>query len=255
MISTEKTCPVCGYLPSKDDEFCPECGWLLSQQFSGAKASQESDLQNELGFRPFVELPTRGTFSLTRLRTVIGREFGDILLREDLNVSRIHMALIAEGRNLYLEDLGSSNGTFLNGTRIQPQKRYPLSDGDTVHLGDTKIKVTFKGLKKDEDESTGVFLTSGSAKYRLRRGENTIGRLPTNNIRIEDDPYLAREHASVFLEESPAGDDFVYVLDKHSSNGTFINEKKIASGARIRIKPGDVLKMGEREYRLELGHL
>jgi len=201
-----------------------------------------------------VELPARGTFALTRLRTVIGREFGDILLREDLNVSRIHLALIAEGRNLYLEDLGSSNGTFVNGIRIQPQKRYPLSDGDTIQLGDTKIKVAFKGLRNDE-ESQGVFLVSGSEKYRLRRGENTIGRLPINNIRIEDDPYLAREHASIFLEESPAGDDFVYILDKHSSNGTFINEKKIASGARIRIKPGDILKMGEREYRLEAGKI
>ncbi len=252
-MANDRTCPICGYLPGENDEFCTECGWLMSQEATSGKVSQEADLRAELGFRPFVELPGRGTFALTRLRTVIGREFGDILLREDLNVSRIHCALIAEGHNLYLEDLGSSNGTFLNGTRIQPQKHYPLSDGDTVQLGDTKIKVTFKGLKAEDEERAGTFLVSGELKQRLRRGENTIGRLPTNNIRIEDDPYLAREHASIFIEESPAGDDFIYIMDKHSSNGTFINEKKIVSGARIRIKPGDILKLGEREYKIEVG--
>lgn len=249
----DRTCPICGYLPAETDQFCPECGWLMSQEATSGKKSQEADLRKELGFRPFVELPGRGTFALTRMRTVVGREFGDILLREDLNVSRIHLAFIAEGHNLYLEDLGSSNGTFLNATQIQPQKRYPLSDGDTVELGDTKIKITFKGVKAEEDERAGTFLVSDELQHRLRRGENTIGRLPTNNIRVEDDPYLAREHASIFIEESPAGDDFIYVLDKHSSNGTFINEKKIAPGARIRIKPGDVLKMGEREYKLKVG--
>jgi len=226
----------------------------MSQPYESTQQAEDEDLQALLGFRPYVVLPERGAYALKRTRTVMGREFGDILLREDLNVSRIHMALIAEGRNLFLEDLGSSNGTFLNGTRIQPQKRYPLSNGDTIQLGDSKIKVEFKGVKSDEESRTGTFLVGeNDFRHRLRRGENTIGRLPINNIRIEDDPFLAREHASIFLEESPAGDDYVYVLDKGSANGTFINNKKIASNARIRIKPGDVLKLGEREYKLVAG--
>jgi pSer/pThr/pTyr-binding forkhead associated (FHA) protein len=248
-----KTCPICAYVPKQDAEFCDECGWLMQQEYEGLQHSPETDLQEMLGFRPFVVLPERGTYGLNRVRTVIGREFGDILLREDLNVSRIHLAFLADGKNLYLEDLGSSNGTLLNDVRIQPQKRYPLSDGDIVQLGDTKLKMEFKGVQTDDESRAGTFLAGADFKYRLRRGENTIGRLPTNNIRVEDDPYLAREHASIFIEESPAGDDFIYIFDKHSSNGTFINGKKIAPGARIRIKPGDVVKLGEREYKLETG--
>lgn len=253
-MANDKTCPVCGYLPGGEDEFCGECGWLMSQKYEPVGQTADEDLQTLLGFRPFVVLPERGSYALRRFRTVIGREFGDILLREDLNVSRIHMALIAEGSNLYLEDLGSSNGTFLNSTRIQPQKRYPLTDGDSIQLGDSKIKVEFKGVQSDEDTRAGTFLVGdGEFRHRLRRGENTIGRLPINNIRIDDDPYLAREHAAIFLEESPAGDDFIYVMDKGSANGTFINDKKIASNARIRIKPGDILKLGEKQYKLETG--
>lgn len=253
-MTDERTCPVCGHLAEKDDEFCRDCGWLMSQPYESTRQAEDEDLQALLGFRPYVVLPERGAYALKRSRTVIGREFGDILLREDLNVSRIHIALIAEGRNLFLEDLGSSNGTFLNGTRIQPQKRYPLSDGDSIQLGDSKIKVEFKGIKSDEESRAGTFLVGDADfRHRLRRGENTIGRLPINNIRIENDPYLAREHASIFLEESPAGDDFIYILDKDSANGTFINDKKIASNARIRIKPGDILRLGEREYKLVAG--
>ncbi len=247
------TCPICGYVPKQDAEFCDECGWLMRQEYDGLKHSPETDLQAMLGFRPFVVLPERGTYGLNRVRTVVGREFGDILLREDLNASRIHLAFIAEGRNLYLEDLGSSNGTLLNDARIQPQKRYPLSDGDIVQLGDTKLKVEFKGFEADDESRAGTFLASTDFRQRLRRGENTIGRLPTNNIHIEDDPYLAREHASIFIEESPSGDDFIYIFDKHSSNGTYINDKRIAPGARIRIKHGDAIKMGGREYRIEPG--
>jgi pSer/pThr/pTyr-binding forkhead associated (FHA) protein len=38
-------------------------------------------------------------------------------------------------------DLGSANGTFLNGTRLTPEKPMPLSENDTISLGSLKVQV------------------------------------------------------------------------------------------------------------------
>jgi len=68
--------------------------------------------------------------------TVIGRGAdADVRLIED-KMSRKHCRLVVEDGVTYLEDLGSSNGTYVNGTRIQRQK---LSDGDKIQIGETTI--------------------------------------------------------------------------------------------------------------------
>ena len=68
-------------------------------------------------------------------------------------VSRNHAQLRREGNKLYLVDLKSSNGTFLNGQRLVPGKEQLLHDGDTIRLGLLDIKAVFdKDLELTEDE-------------------------------------------------------------------------------------------------------
>jgi predicted component of type VI protein secretion system len=65
--------------------------------------------------------------------TVIGRD-PDAQLRIASNeVSRRHCLLIAEGERLKVRDLGSSNGTFVNGTPIEEE--YELQPGDLLVIG------------------------------------------------------------------------------------------------------------------------
>lgn len=78
-------------------------------------------------------------FPLEPPRVVVGRSRScDVRLRED-TVSRLHAAFVWDEDGWVLEDLGSSNGTFLNGQRVlQPQR---IRGGDQVRFGALKGQV------------------------------------------------------------------------------------------------------------------
>jgi pSer/pThr/pTyr-binding forkhead associated (FHA) protein len=53
----------------------------------------------------------------------------------ELGVSRHHAAIHLDGDTVTIEDLGSTNGTFLGDTRLVPGQPYPLRSGDEIRLG------------------------------------------------------------------------------------------------------------------------
>jgi len=56
-------------------------------------------------------------------------------------ISRRHARITSRGGQFYVEDLGSANGTFVNGrTRLKPQEPYPLVNGDVIKFGETTLK-------------------------------------------------------------------------------------------------------------------
>ena len=56
-------------------------------------------------------------------------------------VSRLHAAIKLVNNRIVVVDLGSSNGTYLNGTRLSPYMETPVAHGDLVYLGKLKIQV------------------------------------------------------------------------------------------------------------------
>jgi len=89
----------------------------------------------------------RRSFSVARDVTVIGRR-EDCDLRIPLGeVSRKHCRLIKDGLNLRIEDLGSSNGTFRNGERIQEASIEP---GDSIRIGSVGFVVQIDGQPPED---------------------------------------------------------------------------------------------------------
>lgn len=76
------------------------------------------------------------TFPLIKKTTVLGRLHTNDIVLEDLNVSRVHAEIKQEDIHFTIYDLGSTNGTFVNG---KPQKKWILQDGDTIILGETEL--------------------------------------------------------------------------------------------------------------------
>ena len=56
-------------------------------------------------------------------------------------VSRLHAAIKLVNNRIVVVDLGSSNGTYLNGVRLSPYIETPVSHGDLIYLGKLKIQV------------------------------------------------------------------------------------------------------------------
>jgi hypothetical protein len=57
-------------------------------------------------------------------------------------VSRLHSRLSRKGEQWFIEDLGSTNGTFLNGARLPPHQKIPIHEGDTLTFGRLELEVT-----------------------------------------------------------------------------------------------------------------
>jgi len=89
-------------------------------------------------------------FVITGIETNIGRWdadsgiFPDIDLDEDdpeAKISRRHARIVNHNGQFFIEDLGSTNGTFINrGRRLLPGKRHMLQSGDEVIVGKTFLK-------------------------------------------------------------------------------------------------------------------
>jgi hypothetical protein len=76
------------------------------------------------------------TLPLARPRTVIGRSRECEIRVDDANVSRQHCEVVEDGGGWSVVDLGSTNGTELNGRRVD---RAGLSDGDRITVGGTDL--------------------------------------------------------------------------------------------------------------------
>ncbi len=81
---------------------------------------------------------------------LIGRSSDlDMVLVEDM-VSRKHARIQTQGEQIWIEDLGSTNGTFVNGEKI---KRARLKEGDRVLIGTSILKVIAGDAPKDEKDA------------------------------------------------------------------------------------------------------
>ncbi len=76
-------------------------------------------------------------FELDQDTYTIGREAGNEIVIEDPQVSRRHATLTRQGATYLLEDIGSTNGTYVNGKRVTAPVL--LSNGDTIGLADTVV--------------------------------------------------------------------------------------------------------------------
>lgn len=83
---------------------------------------------------------------------VIGRDTSAGLVIDDAEASRRHASVSLDGSELKVEDLGSTNGTFVNGTRISEPTT--LAQGDKLRIGTTVFEVHVAAPAEEEVQAT-----------------------------------------------------------------------------------------------------
>lgn len=87
----------------------------------------------------FLSGPKAGTeVKLTSEETTLGRQSDNAVAIPDISVSRHHVAVRRQGASYVLADLGSGNGSILNGERVDGE--VALQDGDVFAMGDTEVR-------------------------------------------------------------------------------------------------------------------
>ena len=81
-------------------------------------------------------------YPLTKERTTIGRKSHNDIVIDNLAVSGEHAMIMTILNDSFLEDLGSTNGTLING---QPIKKHFLQNNDVIELGKYKLKYMAEG--------------------------------------------------------------------------------------------------------------
>ena len=155
--SAASECPVCGTARVADDRFCESCG----HDFSAAPASTgppaagwelvivadrhyfDRVVAQEIDFPGDVE-PRRLALDQAELRVGRGRPGADSPpdgidltgAADDPALSRLHAVIARQGDGSYtIEDVGSTNGTEVNGRALPSHDPVTLADGDRIQLG------------------------------------------------------------------------------------------------------------------------
>ena len=173
---------------------------------------------------------------------LIGREApdGDGRLGDDPEISRRHarVARGADGR-LTIEDLGSSNGTFVNGERVRAPRT--LEAGDVVRMGRTTLQVTAgepEGVSAEAGAELVVTAGADPGRRLTVTDELVIGRVVSGAGMLSDDHELSRRHARIARD---AGGRLT-IEDLGSSNGTFVNGERVRDRQVLRV--GDAVRIG-----------
>jgi pSer/pThr/pTyr-binding forkhead associated (FHA) protein len=83
--------------------------------------------------------PAPGSAFRLEAVTTLGRDVNNSIVLEDDFVSSSHAALTYRGRAWYVEDLGSTNGTYVNGARVDELS--PLAFGDELQIGQVRLRL------------------------------------------------------------------------------------------------------------------
>jgi pSer/pThr/pTyr-binding forkhead associated (FHA) protein len=174
---------------------------------------------------------------------IIGRDKAADIHLDNRALSRRHAKLEKKGAAIWIQDMGSQNGTYVNGQRIEAPRA--LNGGDVIEVGRYQLRI--EGVE-EADANTPVLTLSGpEGKHRFAMvGEEIIiGRAPSCDIAIGH-KSISRRH----LRISHAAAQF-YVEDLGSQNGTRINGRRI--NGKTPFSVGDEVQMSD--FTMQLGFL
>jgi len=259
-----------GHAEAGEKGFSPEIPTLLRPPRGASRASAEAeapaaDMETKgLAIR-HLSLPRKGkmkNFTTGVIRVGRNPEF-DLRFdpEHDLAVSWVHAQLVYEEPDWWVEDLGSRNGTFVNGSQ---QKRCRLHTGDVVQFGLDGPEIEVRILREPSGAHPAAVQAVARTMQWAKVSDQRVDlkeRVPALALHKQcaigrDDPCelvlrhpsVSRTHATI----TPAAGGYV-IRDLGSMNGTFVNGVRLA--APTPLQPGDRIYIGTYVITFQDGRL
>jgi pSer/pThr/pTyr-binding forkhead associated (FHA) protein/predicted transcriptional regulator len=205
-------------------------------------------LKDGNGKSKIIELADRGVFA-------VGKNNCPIIV-EDHTVSFRHAQFICDGEYWFVEDLKSTNGTFVNDKRIKT--KMALGRGDVIRMGNAVFRVGRTTSKSGEPVPVDASEIDIEDRLKLsllviageQQGETfdvsydhpaPIGR--ASKVVKLDDPKSSRRHAALIPKAGKW-----YIRDMASPNGTFVNGKGITTTTEL--DEGDLIEIGNTQIQV-----
>jgi pSer/pThr/pTyr-binding forkhead associated (FHA) protein len=173
--------------------------------------------------------------------------------------SRQH-ALVRCADRCEIEDLKSSNGTYVNRVRVPPGTKRELHNRDVIQIGTIQLLVLLgadqfgERLPKSRGSLHVVRGVKLGMKYSLYDGNNYLGRsdqVPADiDLEIQEAPdriWSSRQHALIRIDGNTAT-----LEDLKSANGSFVNRERVYPGKTRGLQSGDVIQIGTVQMKLQL---
>jgi pSer/pThr/pTyr-binding forkhead associated (FHA) protein len=191
----------------------------------------ESDIDN-----------SRQEISFDRPRITIGRKPGNDLHFNRPEISGAHAAFLLENDNYYVTDLGSTNGTLLNGAPIVAKEKYPLNTADVVTIAPYRIR--FEG---EPGATIMEALPPEAASLRRPSGtEPNLGQR-TGTAEHEKEPPAAAPSPPPPAPDPPPAEEVAPEPPKEKEETPKVEEEVIAAA------PVEVKEKGGYEIYIWLG--
>jgi pSer/pThr/pTyr-binding forkhead associated (FHA) protein len=147
-------CPECGFVNPEGANYCQKCGAYLARQEGEEEPTTMTYKVDETGEYQPVDIDevveeagaalvirsgggrSGESFTVEGDRVGIGRSPDAEVFLDDVTVSRNHALIVRRKDGLYIDDLGSLNGSYVNRRRIESHK---LEDGDEIQIGKYKL--------------------------------------------------------------------------------------------------------------------
>ena len=206
------------------------------------------------------------SIKLDQLRINIGRDSGNDLVLEDPEISGFHAGIFFDNGRVEIVDLGSTNGTYLNGRKLIGREE--LKPWDLVRFGTDELEIIDPEGRRPTSVMAAISdemlagsadrsgrggagkplallkaVSAGSAETVSIYGTFSIGREPGNNLTLNV-ATVSTKHAEILVNGGE-----LELVDLSSSNGTFVNGRRIS---RQLLNNGDRLRFDELEYLIEI---
>jgi pSer/pThr/pTyr-binding forkhead associated (FHA) protein len=168
--------------------------------------------------------------------TTLGRSSDNDVIVNDRLASRHHAQILIENDQIYLKDLGSSNGTKIMGRKIQAGHPFPFSAGGFFSIGDTLLQVVAK--QSNQRYHLWYRIENQTWQQVTFDQDVLVGRGEDCDLPLSES-HVSRHHCLIQTK-----DGVFFLKDLGSQNGSYLEEQRLPANSPVRVYPGQYFRVG-----------